>query len=146
MRIVFFIIIASVISFDPLFAQQKNTDKKEDSFEELPGLYKTKLDSSGGFNIKKENGHLILEVIGQGKTQLSRIAENRFRPKQVKPEAIIEFIKDSSGNIQKFLWIQPIPKLEWIRISGLTDSPVAKKRDLDEYEGRYKLSSDAYQI
>jgi len=30
--------------------------------------------------------------------------------------------------------------------SGLTDSPVAKKRDLDEYEGRYKLSSDAYQI
>src|SRR5882672_1283894 len=115
MRTLFFILIMLMISFDPLFAQKKNAGKKSDSFDELLGTYQPLVDSLIKFNVKKENKNLILEIVGQGKTQLSRISVNRFRMKQVKPEANVEFIKDGQGIVQKFLWIQEIPKFEWIR-------------------------------
>lgn len=84
----------------------------------------------------------MIEIEGQGKTELSRISANRFKAKHVQPETTVEFITDNSGNIQKFLWIQTIPIFEWNRI----DTGVSTENKFDSYVGRYKLNGNAYHV
>src|SRR5882724_2069358 len=109
----FLIVILLIILIVPISAQKKN----QDSFDKFMGTYIPEIDSLLKFNIKKENGRLIVEIEGQGKTELSQISANSFKPKRVQLPTVIEFIFDSVGNPYKFLWIQKIPKLEWTRIS-----------------------------
>jgi hypothetical protein len=127
---------------DPIFSQKKN----QDSFDKLLGTYIPVVDSLLKFNNKKENERLVVEIEGQGKTELSRISANRFKPKHVQPATVIEFVFDSAGNAYKFLWIQQVPKFEWTRISDSANNTSTKDENFNEYTGKYKLSSSAYQI
>src|ERR1035437_2666018 len=104
-----------------LFAQESGSGQKENAFDELVGIYQGKIDSSERFIIKMENNRLMLEITGQGKTDLIPLSGNRFKLNHVKIETIVQFVKDSLGNIQKLIWFQKIPKIEWTRIRGSSE-------------------------
>jgi len=110
------------------------------SGDSLTGLYRTDLDSQQQWRIKKEGDQLILELVGQGQTKLIPLGNGRFRPEQVSPPAVIEFIKDSTGSVYKFTWSQDKhgQKTELVRVS-LTEGGKP-----DGYSGQYKIKNNPY--
>jgi len=120
---------------------QKKSEIIQD--EKLLGSYVPEIDSILRFNIKKENGRLMIEIEGQGKTELDRVSENRFKAKKVRPDAFIEFAADSSGNVEKLKWIQILPTFEWDRF----DTPATTVRGSpDTFVGQYRLKGNNGQI
>src|SRR6187402_2495124 len=80
-----------------LSAQDRPGEKTTDSLQELTGSYQAGIDSSLRFNIKKGNDRLILELPGQGQTDLVALGKDRFRPNQVSPPVTLAFIRDKMG-------------------------------------------------
>lgn len=116
---------------------QSTTSTKEDSLNTILGTYqfeKTK------YIIRKQDDKLLLDLPGQGMVTLTQLTGNRFRADYVKPEAIVEFIKDSSGIVREFRWIQDIGALKWNRIGdeGIATVTNEKKGNGSRYEGRYQ--------
>ncbi len=87
----------------PAHAQNKESI---DTLAEMVGSYRNSIDPDLRFNIKRDKDKLILEVPGQGQTDMVPLGGGRFRPKQVNPPAIVEFVRDSTGKVRRFLWIQ----------------------------------------
>lgn len=134
MKYNFLITYFLLTSFNSLIAQK--------NFDALIGKYRPNIDTSFRFIIRKENNGLTLEIVGQGKSPMTYISENRFSLNMVRPKAIIEFSKDPAGNIEKFKWLQNLPKLNWIKTS--VSLPTKKNGDLGKYAGDYKLGNNSY--
>jgi hypothetical protein len=115
-------------------------DKKPVDFT---GQYQIDYYPARKFNIYRDNNNLMLEIVGQGKTELVPAGGNSFSLKAV-PKAIVEFSQDSQKNTDKFLLQWPVNKLEWDKISG--DSSISKgdPQNLRAYEGRYTLKKNGY--
>ncbi|HXB96372.1 MAG TPA: M1 family metallopeptidase, partial [Puia sp.] len=122
-----------------LFATLARAQNKEtaDTLRGLAGSYRNPIDPSLQFNIKREKDQLIFEVPGQGQTPMTGLGNDRFRPKQVNPPAIVAFVRDSTGNVGRFRWIQNHKGSngEWLCDSASTG-----------LGGRYQLKHDPYKI
>ena len=124
-----------------LRAQDKQT---RDTLTGLIGSYCPLLDPSLQFNIKRDKDQLILEVVGQGQTPMTGLGNDRFRPKQVNPPAIVAFVRDNSGKAVRFRWIQDHKSSngEWLEDSAAAAGPGNKPG----YAGRYHLKNNPYKI
>src|SRR5215471_8495545 len=87
------------------FGQENASDK------DLAGVYRINFAPTEQVRISKENDKLMFELVGQGKGPLSRIAADQYEIR-VKPRIAIEFIRDSSGKVQKFLWRRAPQKVD----------------------------------
>ncbi|MFI5154267.1 MAG: hypothetical protein ACHQET_13090 [Chitinophagales bacterium] len=82
----------------PLFSQVNGPDK------DLTGLYRVNFAPTEQIKITTENNKLMLELVGQGKAPLSWLANDQYEIK-VKPKIGIQFIRDSAGRVNKFLYV-----------------------------------------
>lgn len=103
----------------------------------LTGEYRLKSGQTFIFRIlRRKEGGLSLEVIGQGTTRLIHLSGLTFLPEQVQPKATIEFRKDSLGRIDRLIWDQYAKGLKWKRVSG---SPGG-------YAGDYRMVNNPYRV
>ena len=93
--------------------------------------------------ISRENQHLMLEIVGQGKAELAPLTGNTFSVKGV-PHTKIEFIQDNQGNTGKFLFNFRVPAHEWDKISADSAGSNAIPENLHVYEGRYSMKGNVY--
>ncbi len=134
-----FLLLFSISQFTR--AQEKKPSPEGPLLDQFEGLFFAQLDSSSKFIIKKEKDHLMLVVPGQGSAPMDWVSGNQFRPKYLKPTAMVEFIKDSLGQISRMLWKQDI-QIEWIPIDQNDSSNISTNNSLlIEYEGKFKLKS-----
>lgn len=114
----------------------------QDSLSALTGLYRTQLDPSIQFLIKKEEAGLILSIPGQGQTTLSRTGAGRFQPDGI--PVTVTFIRDSMGMGRVLRWAQGPNEGEFLRdsgsVSGLGSAAVPG------YAGRYQLKDNPYKF
>ena len=115
------------------------TASTADTLEGLAGSYHNPLDPALQFNIRREKDqdHLILEVPGQGQTDMKGLGHDRFWPTGVNPHAIVAFVRDASGRATRFSWIQNHKNSNGVWIC---DSAAASRG------GRYPLKNDPYKV
>jgi hypothetical protein len=121
-------------------SSQSSQSAQSSYLDSLVGRYRNPIDIDLQFIIKRNAEKLILAVPGQGQTGMVALGNDRFRPNHVKPEAIIQFVRDSTGQIRWLQWHQDHKNSsvgEWIRQTDAASSG---------YAGRYKLKSDPYKI
>src|ERR1700712_4733573 len=107
--------MAALLAFCfPTFSQPAQPVKVESTLK-FPGTYRNNLDTAEKFVIRQENNHLILAITNQGKVELQLVSGMTYKPQHVQPVAAIEFIADSSGNINNFLWHQDL-NMEWTKL------------------------------
>ena len=131
-------IICSLISFFS-FGQINPLDKG------LTGLYHVNFAPTEQVRISIENDKLMLELVGQGKAPLSWVAGNQYEIR-VKPRIGIEFIRDSIGNVQKFLWRRPPQPVDWLRMDDSAGSLPSGTNGLAALTGRFQLKNNRYRI
>jgi len=106
----------------------QDVSKEWDAFT---GVYRLELDSTQLFKIKKEKNGLVLDV-GNGQTKLVPLGGYRFKPEQVRAATVVEFVKDSQGQVQQFKWIQDL------------NVDMLKKSGEKGYTGKYQLKNNPY--
>jgi hypothetical protein len=139
MKYLLLISIMVLGSIQVMLSQGKAKGIAEPGFDQWVGIYQGDIDSSEQFIIKIENGRLMLEIKGQGQTDLKPLSGNRFKLNHVKIETIIQFVQDSMVQGQKMIWIQKIPKSEWTRIRDLS-------KDSSSIIGNYRFKKNPYAI
>src|SRR6266850_4376204 len=137
-----------LISFLFLKSALSQSKPEENATNDYVGNYYAKIDPVTRFIIRKEKEELTMEIVGQGRVQLSRIGKDRFSVSRVRPKLIIEFKRDSAGNAIKFKWIQTVPKYSFTRITPPTvnSSSNPPQQDLSKYAGNYRLTINRYKI
>ena len=143
MRTYFLPLILSLGIFTSLCAQERSTEKTKDSLEGLTGQYRAGIDPSVQFNIKKDKDRLILEVPGQGQTDMVSLGNDRFRPNQISPPVTLAFLRDSAGRAHRFGWLQDHKKQvgEWTKLP-----PAGGAEEETACTGRYQLKNNPYKI
>jgi len=142
MKYFHFLSIALILGPHSSIAQQKTTAAVPDTLAPLLGFYQARIIPSIRLRIKKDKNQLILEVPGQGQTAMESLGGNRFKPQQVQPASIIQFIADKNGIIEKFLWIQPT-HIEWARAEdSITNGN--PKDSLSAYIGHFTIKGNPY--
>lgn len=143
----YLIVILFLANFSSSFAQSSSTAQKELNFDAYLGLYHVKMFPSQKFIVSKDGQKLMLEIVGQGRTELLFLKEGRFKAKFIKPEAVIEFKKDSVGNIISLAWIQDPVDQYWTKlIEPETDTSIKNENPLLDYTGNYKAKGDTYHV
>jgi CubicO group peptidase (beta-lactamase class C family) len=84
--------------------------------ETYKGRYRMKEKPSRIALVKEQEGMLIIEVVNEWKAALSATGLTTFEVKNIKPSATLEFLKDDSGKISKFVVIQAGSPTEWNKI------------------------------
>lgn len=126
-------------------SKAQNIPSNTDSLRELVGSYEF---AAVKLIIRMQDEKLLLDFPGQGQVGLTPVTSTRFRADHVRPEAIIEFVKDSLGRVSLFRWIQNIGTLKWNRINDDGTSPHAagQQETSGPYEGRYKLRKSLLEL
>lgn len=130
--------------FSRLCAQNSGTTPIKDTLDPLTGLYQMTIDTTQAFRIKKEKDQLILEIVGQGQTELLPLGPDQFRPKIVSPPATVTFIRDSLKTVNRFSWYQDHTGQQ---TKFLRKDPVNKPDKLSlsaGWEGLYKMKQSPY--
>jgi len=86
--------------------------------------------------VYRDNNRLMLGIVGQGSTTLTRVSSLVFQPDHVQPKATITFLKDSTGQITRLRWLQTSRTYTWNRVGG----------DPGSYSGDYRLVENLYRI
>ncbi|MEP7144092.1 MAG: M1 family metallopeptidase [Ferruginibacter sp.] len=127
------------IFLNSLYAQAQVSGNDGNHYNDFVGVYQTPLDSSVNFTILQQDNHLMMDISGQGKIELSPVSKNTFRAKGIKNKTLIKFIKNPLGNIYKLTWNQNA-KLEWNKIDASGGDSVVFQNEgpLSEYTGAYQ--------
>jgi hypothetical protein len=88
------------------------------------------------FDVYNKAGKLLLQIVGQGQTEMKRVSALVYAPTGVRPRARIEFQKDSAGRVGGLKWTQEGQTLTWIRTSG----------EPDKYTGTFQLPANPYRV
>lgn len=83
--------------------------------EAYKGKYEMTAKTSRIALIRELEGKLIIEVVNEWKAELSATTQTLFSVKNVKPAATLEFVKDETGNVTKFV-INQGGLYEWKKI------------------------------
>jgi hypothetical protein len=139
-----FLFLISFSFLNCALGQSNNADAGAD----YVGNYFAKIDSLSRMVIRKENNGFTMEFVGQGRVSISSMGGDRFSVNRVRPEAIIEFKRDSTGKVTKFKWIQPLPKYVFTRIRPLSvDSSANQAKGIfSNYVGNYQLNVNKLKI
>jgi hypothetical protein len=123
---------------------QTKIESKSAELDLYVGTYYTRIEPVSRFIIQKEKDDLVLHIVGQGQVGMTRIGKDRFRADKVRPKTVIEFVRDSAGNVGQFKWIQPIPKLTFVRTAvAFADSLSETSTDkFSKYIGNYQLTNN----
>lgn len=127
-----------------VLAQKDNDTTPPVNFDLYTGLYQVKFLANRKFNIFKDGDKLMLEIVGQGRTDLIPLGGHRFKANHVKPEAIVAFIPGGNSTIGSLTWTQKSRDQEWTKIAGKDADTVNSKSPLYAYTGKYKPKGNAY--
>lgn len=142
------LLILLFISILPVFALAQN-DKdvnKATNYDLYTGLYQVNFLANRKFNIYREGDKLIIELAGQGRTDLLPMGNNRFKANHVKPTAMVEFIPGSNGAITALTWTQQSNDQEWNKVSEKNTDTSGSHSPLFIYTGKYKPKGNAYLV
>ena len=116
------------------------------AYKQFVGTYQPTLDSSITFRIKTENQQLVLEIPGQGQTDMEQVGKSTFVPKHVRPKATIEFVHGKEGAAMQLVWNQEVHS-EWKKTPDSPDStfPHSPNGSLAAYAGNFVMAGNAYQ-
>lgn len=78
----------------------------------------------------------MLQVIGQGTTELLHVSGLIYQPLHIRPAAKMEFLKDSLGHVDRLRWTQRSQALKWMKTTGPSTG----------YAGNYELTGNPYRI
>ena len=88
------------------------------------------------FDIYNKGGKLLLQIVGQGQTEMKQVSGLVYEPLHVQPKARMEFVKDSMGRAGVLKWTQEGQTLQWIRTAG----------EPDKYTGTFQLLANPYRV
>lgn len=83
--------------------------------DQYKGKYEMTAKTSRIALIRELEGKLIIEVVNEWKAELSATTQTIFNVKNVKPAATLEFVKDNTGKVTKFL-VKQGGLYEWRKI------------------------------
>jgi Peptidase family M1 domain len=118
------------IGVNNLRAQQAAVDTS------LLGEYRANAGRTVVFDLYNKDGKVLLQIVGQGQTEMKQVSGLVYEPIHVRPKATITFEKDSSGRIGLLRWVQDGQTSKWTRING----------EPGHYSGNYRLSNNPYQV
>jgi hypothetical protein len=137
-----FLIILSTVLFQTMLAQPATGSTVKDPYASLLGQYQVKCFPSQKFLVYTDNQHLILEIVGQGRGELEKLSDNKFKLKGLKPAAYVEFKKDLNDSAISLTWIQNSPIQNWTKDANDNNQV---KTGIAAYVGKYSIKSSAYQ-
>jgi aminopeptidase N len=119
---------------------------QESPDKSLAGLYRVNFAPTEQIKISIENNQPMLELVGQGKAPLSRVNENQYEIKVIKPTIGIQFVRDSSGKVLKLVWHWSPQKVEWLRTKDSPNDSPAGTSGLAALTGKFKLKNNSYRL
>jgi hypothetical protein len=122
--IIFFVVVTR------LRAQQPAVDTS------LLGEYRISSPVAVVLDVYNKGGKLLLQIVGQGQTEMKFISGLVYEPLHVRPKAKMEFMKDSTGRVVGLRWAQGGQTSKWIRTSG----------DSSRYAGAFQLAANPYRV
>jgi len=119
--------------------------------DERTGVYRGRNDPAIEFRIARKNDHLLLQILGQGRTELVLSAGGWYLIKGVRPAARLEFLKNDSGQISGCRVLQDEPSHTWKRIDSAASGPAAGAglavgSGLAGLTGDYQLTANPYRV
>ncbi len=102
----------------------------------LLGEYRISKPVAVVFDIYNKGGKLLLQIVGQGQTEMKHVSGLVYEPLHVQPKTRMEFVKDSTGRIGGLKWTQEGQTLKWIRTSG----------EPGKYTGTFQLMANPYRV
>lgn len=102
----------------------------------LVGEYQSAVGPKFTFEVFKDHQKLMLQIVGQGTTELTPLSALVFQPRHIRPVARIEFRKDSLGHVDAMDWTQKGGPSTWVRIGGAADG----------YVGKYQMVNNPYRV
>jgi hypothetical protein len=102
----------------------------------LLGEYRISKPVAVVFDVYNKGGKLLLQIVGQGQTEMKRVSGLVYEPVHVRPKAKIAFIKDSAGRVGALTWTQEEQTLKWARTSG----------EPDKYSGTFQPAANPYRV
>ncbi|HEV2478233.1 MAG TPA: M1 family metallopeptidase [Puia sp.] len=102
----------------------------------IPGVYKTIKGPDFTFEVAQNKNGWLLQIVGMGATSMTPLGPLRFEPQHIRPRALIQFFKDSAGNIDRMQFSQGSRTYKWVRIYG----------DPEGYTGDFQLPANPYRI
>ena len=127
MKFLFFLFF---IGWNGLRAQQPAVDTS------LLGEYRISKPVAVVFDVYNKGGKLLLQIVGQGQTEMKHVSELVYEPLHVRPRARIEFIKDGAGRAGGLTWTQEGQTLAWMRTGG----------EPGKYTGTFQLAANPYRV
>ncbi|MEP7375902.1 MAG: M1 family metallopeptidase [Chitinophagaceae bacterium] len=107
---------------------------QKDSLDSLTGIFKTYINPSLEFIIKKDGKQLVLEIVGQGQLNMLGDVNEGFHFREI--PMLVKFNRNTAGKALGFHWIQKkAGQAEWIKLPG---------EDQTAITGRYRLTNDVY--
>ncbi len=142
MKISLLLLFVIIIWVEPVAAQSK----KDVDYNLYTGLYQVIFLTNRKFNIYKDGDKLMVEIVGQGRTDLIYIGNNKFKANHVKPEAIIEFTPGNAGLMTGLKWTQKTTGAEWNKVAENNTDTINKNNSLSDYAGKYRLKGNPYMV
>jgi hypothetical protein len=145
MKYIYFILLLTITS--TCFAQKLKSNELQKDLEVYLGTYQVKMLPSQKFRVFKDDQKFMLEIVGQGTTELIQVKDDQFKAKYIKPEAIVEFKKGLHDSVLSLIWMQNSRDQHMTRISeSETDTSTRNDDPLFPFIGNYKAKGDAYHI
>ena len=137
-RLLFFCVFAFCNS--SLFAQDKTAS-------DIAGQYQVEFYKTRKINILSQDGHLIFELLGQGKAPLVPVSPDMFAIKGL-AHSTVEFIRDSLGQTTRLVWKHEPFRGTWKKLPPPRDQQQGRDTSsgLGLYAGRYAVNGNSYQV
>lgn len=88
--------------------------------------------------IRPGKGVLNANASMEGDFQMAPVGRDQFMIRNANPACIIDFVKDSTGNIVAMISFQKA-SFDWLKVATLQDSPAIDPDSLQAYAGKYQL-------
>jgi len=145
MKYHFLLFTTLFISFHVVLGQKNSPPSEETPLSDYTGDYGTR--DSTIFSIILRDDHLFFSTGHYGKIGLISLPDHRFQLQNVKPEAFVDFSKDSFGKIAGAILYQK-GKFTWIKINENGEDSLSKKTE-DRFSGltgKYRQDIDMYNV
>jgi Peptidase family M1 domain len=102
----------------------------------LTGQYQNTKGPKFTLVVSRDKDKWLLQIVGQGTTEMTPLGPLRFEPRHIRPRAVMVFLKDSLGRIDRLRLTQGLQTYKWRRIDG----------DPAGYTGDFQLPINPYRV